>query len=305
MHRPFVRLLPLCFLALACTEPILVEEKTPPAGTAGDPLADEADRPSLGLEQQVPEDAPPSSRPTLPNDVPAVPPDDPCIPLPELCRCAEACGQGTCDNTLCPGADPCEPVEERDFFLTTVSGTRTKPQDQDDAMDLSLVHFSPVTEEAALVHYDGGTDQKAPDFKTLFQDKRRPEFVSTAVEPNPSWPVTLLGLRTLPGEPIRAPVSGYDLGEGVACIVLFADNDSVTCKYTREDDIVHGYALYVRGICVDERLSSLFRQHASSPDRRPALFPGQAFGRAIGDSIEIAVRDSGTLMDPRSDKDWW
>ena len=39
--------------------------------------------------------------------------------------------------------------------------------------------------------------------------------------------------------------------------------------------------------------------------RLPALEAGQAFGRARGGEIGVAIRDAGTFMDPRSDKDWW
>jgi hypothetical protein len=36
-----------------------------------------------------------------------------------------------------------------------------------------------------------------------------------------------------------------------------------------------------------------------------ALRPGQPLGRATGVQIDVAVRDDGSFMDPRSAKDWW
>ena len=37
----------------------------------------------------------------------------------------------------------------------------------------------------------------------------------------------------------------------------------------------------------------------------PALRAGQPFGRANGDEIQVAIRDTGKFMDPRTRKDWW
>jgi hypothetical protein len=31
----------------------------------------------------------------------------------------------------------------------------------------------------------------------------------------------------------------------------------------------------------------------------------QPLGRALGTEVRAAVRDTGSLMDPRSRKDWW
>jgi hypothetical protein len=37
----------------------------------------------------------------------------------------------------------------------------------------------------------------------------------------------------------------------------------------------------------------------------PALRGSQALGRARDASIGVAIRDTGSFMDPRSRKDWW
>ena len=37
----------------------------------------------------------------------------------------------------------------------------------------------------------------------------------------------------------------------------------------------------------------------------PGLRNNQPLGAALGYEIQVAVRDAGTFMDPRSHKDWW
>jgi hypothetical protein len=70
--------------------------------------------------------------------------------------------------------------------------------------------------------------------------------------------------------------------------------------------VVHGYTLHVEGLCVDPPLLSLYRSwNAAGRGQLPALQPGQAFGRAASATVGVAIRDSGTFMDPRSRKDWW
>ena len=37
----------------------------------------------------------------------------------------------------------------------------------------------------------------------------------------------------------------------------------------------------------------------------PGLRNNQTFGTALGHEIQVAIRDAGMFMDPRSQKDWW
>jgi hypothetical protein len=64
--------------------------------------------------------------------------------------------------------------------------------------------------------------------------------------------------------------------------------------------------LHLENICVDANLLALYRQlNAAGRSKLPALWPGQPIGRAPGREIEVAIRDSGAFLDPRSRKDWW
>ena len=85
-----------------------------------------------------------------------------------------------------------------------------------------------------------------------------------------------------------------------------ADDDSITLKYTREDNVVSGYTVHVVGLCVEPALRALYAaNHAAGRGDLPALAGNQAFGRARSSEVLVSIRDTGSFMDPRSRKDWW
>ncbi len=89
-------------------------------------------------------------------------------------------------------------------------------------------------------------------------------------------------------------------------LVLYASERRLTLKYTREDNVIHGYTIHIEDICVEPRLLALYR--ACNDDGRqdlPALRGGQGVGRVRGTEVGVAIRDCGSFMDPRSRKDWW
>jgi hypothetical protein len=169
-----------------------------------------------------------------------------------------------------------------------------------------------------LVDIPGPTDANAPKLDTLFAPDRVPAFVAnyavnnwdwgtnSPAGPITDWEVTLAGFGTAPGEVLGLPVSGYDIGAGRQARVLFADDDSITLKYTGEDNVIWGYTIHVVGICVEPGLRALYdARDAAGRAELPALFGDQPFGRARGLEIQVAIRDTGAFMDPRSQKDWW
>ncbi len=169
-----------------------------------------------------------------------------------------------------------------------------------------------------MVDYAGNVDPNAPQLYTLFGNQRTPIFnaayrvyqwdwdCNCRGGPITKWDVTLLGMRTTPGEIIHLPVAGYDVGGGYGALVLYAEPTRLTLKYTREDNVVAGYTLHLENICVDANLLALYRQlNAAGRSELPALWPGQPLGRAPGTEIDAAIRDSGSFLDPRSRKDWW
>jgi hypothetical protein len=120
-----------------------------------------------------------------------------------------------------------------------------------------------------------------------------------------NWPVTLAGLEVTPGETIHVPDSGYSIGSGYEVLILYANTERITLKYTRDDNVVLGYTLHVENVCVEPNLLTLYQvSNNAGRGQLPALQAGQAFGRARGDEIGVSIRDNGTFMDPRLRADW-
>jgi len=188
-----------------------------------------------------------------------------------------------------------------------------------------------------LIDYGSDDPNQPPQFASIFQPNRVPGFKefyqvrnwNWASSPNPgsrgapiiSPKVTAMGLGTTPGETLHVPRSAYDIGGGMEVVVLFADEDSVALRYTREDSSGSaGYTVHVDGICTDLNLLSLYnildnpsgpRYDYKAPSQRPYGYPlpnlkaGQVFGYAPGDEIVVAIVDSGAFLDPRSCNEWW
>jgi hypothetical protein len=185
-------------------------------------------------------------------------------------------------------------------------------------VNLAVRGYVPTSAVLGLVDYAGSIDPNAPQLYTLFDNQRTPTFKAAyrvyqwdwtcncRGGPIAKWDVTLLGMRTAPGEIIHLPAAGYDVGGGYGALVLYAEPARLTLKYTREDNVVAGYTLHLEHICVDPNLLALYRRlNAAGRSELPALWPGQPLGRASGSEIDAAVRDSGAFLDPRSRKDWW
>lgn len=175
--------------------------------------------------------------------------------------------------------------------------------------------YAPTVAPLQLVPLGPVHDPTAPQFPTLFADGRLPTFTAAyqryrwqdgqPVDTYSPWDTTVLGLGVTPGEPIRAPDSGYDIG-GYDALLLYADAQRVTLKYTREDSVAVGYTVYIEDVCVAPQLLALYEtMDGNGRNQLPALNGGQPIGRATGSEIKVAVRDSGHFLDPRSCNDWW
>jgi hypothetical protein len=183
-----------------------------------------------------------------------------------------------------------------------------------------------------LVDYGSDDPTQPPQFATLFSPYRVPNLSGFhqvhhwvwAPSPDPgsrggpitSPPVTALGLQTTPGEILRVPTSGYDIGGGMEVLVLFADEDSIALRYTREDSSgSQGYTVHIDNICTDPNLLALYNllDDPSGPryDFPSYSYPllnlpaGKPFGTARSAEIVVAITDTGSFMDPRSCNEWW
>ena len=218
--------------------------------------------------------------------------------------------------------ETCPPIPGETYDALSVNSPPTdRPAEIHADLNLSIRGYELTNAYKGLVDIGGNTDGNAPQLPGLFADNRTAVFSDVYRVYNWNWScncrgallgsplVTLAGLATTSGETIHVPDSGYAigaLGSGYEVLVLYAALDRITLKYTREDNVVRGYTLHVENVCVEPGLLSLYQEwDVAGRGKLPALHPGQAFGRAKGDAIGVAIRDNGTFMDPRSRKDWW
>ena len=196
--------------------------------------------------------------------------------------------------------------------------TTDRPAAEHPDLNLAIRGWSQTTANLSLVLYGGHTDIAAPQLDALFSPQRMPQFSSAhrvnqwywgcdcRGDPIEDWNVTLLGLATSAGEPLHVPDSGYHIGGGFEALVLYATESRLTLKYSAEDNVVQGYTIHVEGVCVEPDLLRLYRDlNAAGRQQLPALREGQSFGIATGGEMRVAVRDNGSFLDPRSQKDWW
>jgi hypothetical protein len=206
--------------------------------------------------------------------------------------------------------------------------------------NLSLRGYTANTDsglQRELVDYDSDDSNQPPQFATLFKPSRVPELIGFyqvgewiwAPSPDPGYrsapivgpKVTALGLRAASGETIYVHSSGYDIGGGMEVLLIYADENSVTLRYTREDSSgPAGYSVFIVNICTDPNLLALYRQTDDPngprytyvpPGSRPYSYdlPNLPAGKALGmvkdGQIVIAISDTGRFWDPRSCNEWW
>lgn len=122
------------------------------------------------------------------------------------------------------------------------------------------------------------------------------------------YPVTLIGLQTNAGDIIRLPDTTNQPVNvtGEKAFVIFANQDSITLKYTREDNVVQGYTIHLKGITVNNNLLSLYNSwNSNGRVKMPAVKACQVIGTAQGNELLVAIRDNGDFLDPRSAREWW
>lgn len=215
-----------------------------------------------------------------------------------------------------------QPIGEQYRLLSVTRAARLAPQD-DPEVNLDLRGWKAVDQARRLVRICGAVDPNAPQLDGLFGDRRVPAFTSTHAvytlagraggqTERTAWPVHLVGMATDSGEVLRLPRRAPDIDSGtVHAIVLFADHDSLTLKYTREDVVLAtnpGYAVHLENVCPAPELVERYSQARRDFGRRselPAVASTQPVARSLGGEILVGVRDSGSFMDPRSGKDWW
>ncbi len=194
--------------------------------------------------------------------------------------------------------------------------------------DLNLAQrgYSSTTAANNLVDYAGNTDVNAPQLAGLFEPNDFPGVTSVYRANHwnwgcgehgcrdgviTDWPVTVMGLATVPGQGIFIPERDPQIyGGAYKTLVLYAEERRITLGYTRDDTVANGYAVHIENVCVDPNLLILYRAQIDGAGFRttgllPALRENEKLGIAFGDEIQVAIRDRGAFFDPRSRKDWW
>jgi hypothetical protein len=131
------------------------------------------------------------------------------------------------------------------------------------------------------------------------------------------WPPMVSGLSFPACNNVTLPSTGAvpkEIHPGLQALVVYADATSLTLQYTLHDGPQPppagsegtGYTVYIDNIDVNPNII-LDYNLADINDRRqlPALAPNAVVGRARSGEIRVAIRDTGTAMDPRSSTDWW
>jgi len=184
-------------------------------------------------------------------------------------------------------------------------------------LNLSVCGYARVDAPLQLVELGPVHDSRAPQLPGMFGDRRTPVFTNTyqryrwdenrncLADYSSRWETTVLGMGVTRGEMIYTPDSDYDIGGDYEYLVLYAGETDLTLHVGREDEFF-GYVIHIDGVCTDPDLLALYRQnHAAGRGSLPALRGHQPFGVAAGAEIQVAVRDTGSFMDPRSRNDWW
>lgn len=197
-----------------------------------------------------------------------------------------------------------------------------RPPTLDPDLNLLVRAYKTITTATlGLIGINGPTDDDAPQLAYLFRPARVPTFRATHQVHDWDWAccpggklgapiaepeVTLVEMATTPGEALYPPHRNANIGGDFVALVLFADKFSLTFTYTREDTPAKGYLVHLDSFCVDPTLLALYQEtHAAGRGQLPALRRNDTIGTAFSNGLMVAVRDSGSFMDPRSGKDWW
>ena len=225
----------------------------------------------------------------------------------------------------------CPTTSSAVFEIIPIDGNRTdRPDYLHGDLNLSLRGYAEINAAKNLVDYTGSIDPHAPQLAGIFNPHQFPGINIVYQVNNWNWgcgthgcpgppitnpEVTLMGLNTTLGQSIYIPERSPEIyGGGYKALVLYAEERRITLGYTRQDSVAPGYAVHLDNICVDPNLLALYRAQVGVDRLRifkngsywlPALRNNQVLGTALNSRIDVAIRDKGSFMDPRSRKDWW
>lgn len=213
----------------------------------------------------------------------------------------------------------CPTTSSQTYGTLTLRGHEIEGNNPDGAtnsdMNITLRGYQEVNQAHQLVDYGGDTDPNMPPvlgtffthIPSIVKTYQVHQWDYTAGKPKPeletAWPVNVIGLYTTPGEPLVGLKAGREIGGGYILTVVYAAPTTITFSYSDDES---GYPIYLDNLCVDPNLLALYnKQNAAGRHDMPAIRTGEVFGYGNGSDVRIAIRDTGSWMDPRSRKDWW
>lgn len=222
------------------------------------------------------------------------------------------------------GVADCPTISSNRYETTPILGNPRSadvPPLFDPDLNLTRRGYKPIVSLLDLVAINGPTDDDAPQLAHLFRPVRVPTFRAVYQVYDWNWAccpggalgqpitepeVTLVEMETIPGELLYPPQRNANISRDFVAMVLYAEKFRITFTYTRDDSPAFGYVVHIDNFCVDPMLLALYEEmHAAGRDDLPALRRSDSLGIASSHSIFVAVRDTGSFMDPRSGKDWW
>ena len=220
---------------------------------------------------------------------------------------------------VAPAAPAPAPSDSSYGTLGVITADTRRPPEGNPDLDLSLLGYQPNGAAAVYKDYGRPDDPLAPQLRGLFADHRQPGFTTAFLNNGWDWgsnsrtppssgkyEATVIGVAVTPGESLFTPRSGRSIGNGYVAMVLYADSNQITLKYTPEDSIARGYTVFIEGISVNPPLLAVYQSsNGAVRGSLPALRAGQLLGTASSGEIRLAIRDNATFMDPRSLQDWW
>lgn len=186
-----------------------------------------------------------------------------------------------------------------------ISVLQPNPEPISKRRDLYLSPHYQVNVELKVLNipiYD--PDPNVPLLYTIFNPPKTPRFITAykaegEIQGDHPPAVDILEVETTPNENLYFPKTGYNIGDNLAAMVLYADENRITFKVGREDSCVTGYTLYFENLCVDKNLINLYQQLNSEGRKElPAIYQQQFFG-LTKNKLKIALRDTGMFLDLR------
>lgn len=219
---------------------------------------------------------------------------------------------------------PCPETSTNAYGTVSILGRPRNPNPVptfDPDLNLQVRGYQRTTGLLELIAIHGPTDDDAPQLASLFRPARVPRLLALYQVRDWDWAccpggrlgqpieqpeVTLVEMETAPGELIYPPRRNMPIHAPFVAMVLYAETYRITFTYTRDDSPAVGYVVHLEDFCVDPTLLALYEQmHREGRYHLPALRLSDPIGTAHSNSILVAVRDTGSFMDPRSGKDWW